>query len=163
MRTSRSRCGPTWVRPLLPERWRRSQGRRSLELRRAPGLGRPVGLAEAVADRPHRLDQVCVLFAELGPQPAYVDVHGPVPPVVLVAPYPAEERLAGEDLARSGGQEPEEFVLHVGEVEDLAGHRGLVGLEVEDERAVLQQVGTCLLYTSPSPRDRTRSRMPSSA
>ena len=25
------------------------------------------------------------------------------------------------------------------------------------------QTGTCLLYTSPSPRDRTRSRMPSSA
>ena len=25
------------------------------------------------------------------------------------------------------------------------------------------QVITCLLYTSPSPRDRTRSRMPSSA
>ena len=25
------------------------------------------------------------------------------------------------------------------------------------------QVTTCLLYTSPSPRDRTRSRMPSSA
>ena len=25
------------------------------------------------------------------------------------------------------------------------------------------QVKTCLLYTSPSPRDRTRSRMPSSA
>ena len=27
----------------------------------------------------------------------------------------------------------------------------------------LQSVGICLLYTSPSPRDRTRSRMPSSA
>jgi len=26
-----------------------------------------------------------------------------------------------------------------------------------------QQYKTCLLYTSPSPRDRTRSRMPSSA
>ena len=25
------------------------------------------------------------------------------------------------------------------------------------------QVGTCLLYTSPSPRDRQKSRMPSSA
>ena len=25
------------------------------------------------------------------------------------------------------------------------------------------KAGTCLLYTSPSPRDRTRSRMPSSA
>ena len=29
--------------------------------------------------------------------------------------------------------------------------------------AVDQIVGGCLLYTSPSPRDRTRSRMPSSA
>ena len=27
----------------------------------------------------------------------------------------------------------------------------------------LLQIGDCLLYTSPSPRDRTRSRMPSSA
>ena len=27
----------------------------------------------------------------------------------------------------------------------------------------IQNVRTCLLYTSPSPRDRTRSRMPSSA
>ena len=26
-----------------------------------------------------------------------------------------------------------------------------------------QQLDACLLYTSPSPRDRTRSRMPSSA
>ena len=26
-----------------------------------------------------------------------------------------------------------------------------------------RRVGNCLLYTSPSPRDRTRSRMPSSA
>ena len=29
--------------------------------------------------------------------------------------------------------------------------------------ALLDTAGTCLLYTSPSPRDRTRSRMPSSA
>ena len=28
---------------------------------------------------------------------------------------------------------------------------------------LLEEVKTCLLYTSPSPRDRTRSRMPSSA
>ena len=28
---------------------------------------------------------------------------------------------------------------------------------------VLVTLETCLLYTSPSPRDRTRSRMPSSA
>ena len=29
--------------------------------------------------------------------------------------------------------------------------------------SLLAEAGVCLLYTSPSPRDRTRSRMPSSA
>ena len=28
---------------------------------------------------------------------------------------------------------------------------------------IVEVMGSCLLYTSPSPRDRTRSRMPSSA
>ena len=37
----------------------------------------------------------------------------------------------------------------------MAGYAGLV--------SVGQQAYVCLLYTSPSPRDRTRSRMPSSA
>ena len=32
-----------------------------------------------------------------------------------------------------------------------------------DAMAVITDIGSCLLYTSPSPRDRTRSRMPSSA
>ena len=32
-----------------------------------------------------------------------------------------------------------------------------------DPQKYLPQYGGCLLYTSPSPRDRTRSRMPSSA
>src|SRR5665811_945339 len=37
-------------------------------------------------------------------------------------------------------------------------------IKKEDPDAVLLgQYDTCLLYTSPSPRDRTRSRMPSSA
>ena len=35
-------------------------------------------------------------------------------------------------------------------------HAFLIGVKA-------QKVMTCLLYTSPSPRDRTRSRMPSSA
>ena len=35
-------------------------------------------------------------------------------------------------------------------------------LRGQDEH-VVEQVTSCLLYTSPSPRDRTRSRMPSSA
>ena len=36
-------------------------------------------------------------------------------------------------------------------------------LEGKVTREVLEEVMDCLLYTSPSPRDRTRSRMPSSA
>ena len=36
-------------------------------------------------------------------------------------------------------------------------------VEFESETDYREKLGTCLLYTSPSPRDRTRSRMPSSA
>ena len=36
-------------------------------------------------------------------------------------------------------------------------------LEASDTLALRGESGSCLLYTSPSPRDRTRSRMPSSA
>ena len=40
----------------------------------------------------------------------------------------------------------------------------LVGLEREyHAKSAGVRTYTCLLYTSPSPRDRTRSRMPSSA
>ena len=35
--------------------------------------------------------------------------------------------------------------------------------EYEMMKRYKDKVNTCLLYTSPSPRDRTRSRMPSSA
>ena len=35
--------------------------------------------------------------------------------------------------------------------------------DVSDFAAVEEMIKYCLLYTSPSPRDRTRSRMPSSA
>ena len=39
---------------------------------------------------------------------------------------------------------------------------GLISFFVK-ERMYLSEPLLCLLYTSPSPRDRTRSRMPSSA
>ena len=40
---------------------------------------------------------------------------------------------------------------------------GPVGKKLHTGRSRNDQVGTCLLYTSPSPRDMRRSRMPSSA
>ena len=36
-------------------------------------------------------------------------------------------------------------------------------LEMSEVNNTMEHYDTCLLYTSPSPRDRTRSRMPSSA
>ena len=42
----------------------------------------------------------------------------------------------------------------MGDVTDIEGYRKIV-----DD----YQINTCLLYTSPSPRDRQKSRMPSSA
>ena len=35
--------------------------------------------------------------------------------------------------------------------------------QIGKEKTTFDDYGDCLLYTSPSPRDRTRSRMPSSA
>ena len=48
-----------------------------------------------------------------------------------------------------------EIFPHFTKVED--------GFLVEINEAILNDAKNCLLYTSPSPRDRTRSRMPSSA
>ena len=47
-----------------------------------------------------------------------------------------------------------------GSVSDADSMDGIPGVNVIIDGT---NIGTCLLYTSPSPRDRTRSRMPSSA
>ena len=46
--------------------------------------------------------------------------------------------------------------------EDLDQHNSR-GIYMRDDHCDWGSSGICLLYTSPSPRDRTRSRMPSSA
>ena len=57
-------------------------------------------------------------------------------------------------LAQEPQLDPEKTVRQ--EVESGMG-------EVMEAQAKLDEIYACLLYTSPSPRDRTRSRMPSSA
>ena len=41
--------------------------------------------------------------------------------------------------------------------------RHIIVVWVDNEAGVLARIAGCLLYTSPSPRDATLSRMPSSA
>ena len=89
-----------------PHRPRRTTGVASAEGATALALGEPADATEAVTDASHRLYQVRVLLPELGPEAPDVDVHGPRPSEVLIAPHARQERLAREDLARVRGEEP---------------------------------------------------------
>ena len=43
------------------------------------------------------------------------------------------------------------------------GYNITTPFDIEDLKSTISQLSNCLLYTSPSPRDATLSRMPSSA
>ena len=69
----------------------------------------------------------------------------------------------GSSSGGGGYAVPPPSEIDCGEAEELlAGHEFIVDLQthhIEDE----EQWRACLLYTSPSPRDKRQSRMPSSA
>ena len=88
---------------------------------------------------------------------------------VLEAQVEREQGQVEHLLRRRGG---EDDGVRVAVPESLAGELdvGLLGRDVPETGAASHDVDedpgdlrACLLYTSPSPRDRTRSRMPSSA
>ena len=76
------------------------------------------------------------------------------------APDAAQRQAAADLELRERMRRVEEGILERAPEHDLEP-------SLDRIRAVLDLLGepqrTCLLYTSPSPRDRTRSRMPSSA
>src|SRR5262245_167784 len=131
-----------------------------LRARCSTSTGRWPGMSEPVAHRPHGLDEPGPLLAELGPQPADVHVDRPGSSVVLITPHAGQELLAGEHLARVRREEPQQLVLHVGEVEGAVGHRGLVRLEVEHEIAVLHNFGARRSPGPPSQVTQTRLEFP---
>ena len=59
--------------------------------------------------------------------------------------------------------EVEEGIIRLANALDTEGMIGFTRLFVQDLRKGRDAVNTCLLYTSPSPRDVEESRMPSSA
>ena len=67
--------------------------------------------------------------------------------------------LADRLIQRCGGLAEREMEAQVLDSMDIEKERGIT---IKAQTAALHYKA-CLLYTSPSPRDRTRSRMPSSA
>ena len=82
-------------------------------------------------------------------------------PTVRSRKVAAELRRLRENAAMSGAEVALRLGMSPSKVSRL--ETGNSGLQVEDVAALLGLYQVCLLYTSPSPRDRTRSRMPSSA
>ena len=65
--------------------------------------------------------------------------------------------FAQKKIQKEKGAEPEPFEIDVAQaICDLEANSN-------DLKAELRELYICLLYTSPSPRDRQKSRMPSSA
>ena len=82
--------------------------------------------------------------------------------VSLVIPLGGMRGLIGPD----GVGKSTFLALAAGVKRVQAGSIEVLGSSMREpsrRRACLQRIAYCLLYTSPSPRDRTRSRMPSSA
>ena len=133
-------------------------------------------LSAAIALRPG--DQVSMLYemermrASLGMLVAQVRADAARQVGTLIKASVAQADAGGEQV-RAADVAMQEIVAGVARVADLLGqirhasaeqHQGIAACS----DAVVQmdqgtQQNACLLYTSPSPRDRTRSRMPSSA
>ena len=133
-------CTEAWARP-------RHHHDRKLVLRRSGGeesLAAGVARAAALVDA-KQLDEAEALLLELRARDA------------RRADLPPELRRGFAHLFEARADEDED---DAGPCDALAA----LAADAEDWEAVYDACRqACLLYTSPSPRDRTRSRMPSSA
>ena len=91
-----------------------------------------------------------------------------------VAQYTGQAELAAaiqDGLAAKAAGHEDEATAKLGRAVQLANEAGNEEMtsrlkkvvEIDDAEGGTVRLKACLLYTSPSPRDRTRSRMPSSA
>jgi len=129
--------------------------------------------------------QAVQLLLRLGADPNAEDENGWTPldrgrlhPAIVSILERAPKRTARQELARLESKHGADKKMesrqadrtHTGTLDEIAQERrrwqqlGLVPCtSVEDGFSAWFPAKPCLLYTSPSPRDRTRSRMPSSA
>ena len=76
---------------------------------------------------------------------------------------PADAPLLGQRVVLGGLSSRPELNGQRGEARSFEGGRYAVALERGGESVRVRPGNLCLLYTSPSPRDKRQSRMPSSA
>ena len=113
----------------------------------SPGV--PAGLADhTITLNYNDIDQVKQVFAEIGEQVACIIVEPVVGNMNCVPPIPGFLEALRECCTASGA------LLIIDEV--------MTGFRISQQGAI-GYYNICLLYTSPSPRDRSLSRMPSSA
>ena len=89
-----------------------------------------------------------------------LDLLAPLPPS---PPKDAAIALVLGQFAATVGPQPYDAATLAGIDAGEAAAAAILALRAADGSATPHLPYTCLLYTSPSPRDRTRSRMPSSA
>ena len=83
---------------------------------------------------------------------------------IFIEDVPTEARVAGHQNVGLRYPDRELYAVNVDNLQLAERAIELNNLIISDQNSGEQiSLDTCLLYTSPSPRDRTRSRMPSSA
>ena len=95
------------------------------------------------------------------PNKRIVETLGIVKGNTIRARHIGKDIMAG--LRGVVGGELHEYTKLLAESREQAIDRMVEDAEALGANAIVGMSFTCLLYTSPSPRDRTRSRMPSSA
>ena len=77
--------------------------------------------------------------------------------------YSATAADVGRFINTSAGVTIDAGIFSIGDNVTIYNNSGSTITITQGTSVTLRQAGTCLLYTSPSPRDRQKSRMPSSA
>ena len=117
---------------------------------------------------PFALDRADIAQALASERPdIVVDASGPFQDYGT-APYAVVQACIVAGVNYFDFADASDFVFGISEFDDAAKKAGVCVLSGVSSfpvltAAVLREMASCLLYTSPSPRDRQKSRMPSSA
>ena len=128
------------------------------ELAHAVNAGAPEAFARALDQQGGRLLQISTDFVFNGTQGTPYQPEQARDPLGVDGASKAAGEAAVQSIFGAGGRG---LILRTSWVIGPVGKNfALTMLRLHRER---DQLGVCLLYTSPSPRDRQKSRMPSSA